>query len=126
MTNNISTEIIVLYLSAIFWTLGYDTIYGTQDVADDEIIGIKSTSVKFKKNIRLFVSFCYFTSSALIVFLFYDKLGLNNFTLLIIIYILSLMYQINFKKNNPEECLKTFKINNFSGFFLFLGIFLIK
>jgi 4-hydroxybenzoate polyprenyltransferase len=126
MTNNISTEIIVLYLSAIFWTLGYDTIYGTQDVADDEIIGIKSTSVKFKKNIRLFVSFCYFTSSALIVFLFYDKLGLNNFTLLMIVYILSLMYQINFKKNNPEECLKTFKINNFSGFFLFLGIFLIK
>jgi len=125
VTNNISTEIIILYASAIFWTLGYDTIYGTQDVADDEIIGIKSTSVKFKKNIKLFVCFCYFISCALIIFLFYNKLGLNNFTLLMTIYILSLMYQIiKFKKNNPNECLKAFKINNFSGLFLFFGIFL--
>lgn len=127
ITNNISFEIIILYISAIFWTLGYDTIYGTQDIADDEIIGIKSTSIKFKNNIKLFVSSCYFISSALIVFLFYNKLGLNNFTLLMTIYILSLMYQIiKFKKNNPRECLKNFKINNLSGFFLFFGIFLIN
>ena len=38
---------LVLYLGAIFWTLGYDTIYGFQDIKDDEIIGVKSTSIKF-------------------------------------------------------------------------------
>ena len=43
MNNTISIEIILLYTSAIFWTLGYDTIYGLQDVIDDEIIGMKST-----------------------------------------------------------------------------------
>ena len=32
---------IILYLGAIFWTLGFDTIYGYQDIVDDEIIGIK-------------------------------------------------------------------------------------
>mgnify|MGYP006262618949 FL=1 len=52
MGNNISQEIIILYLSAIFWTLGYDTIYGAQDMSDDEIIGLKSTSIKFKDNIK--------------------------------------------------------------------------
>ena len=41
---------ILFYLGAIFWTLGYDTIYGYQDINDDEIIGLKSTSIKFKKN----------------------------------------------------------------------------
>ena len=127
ITNTVSIEVITLYTSAIFWTLGYDTIYGTQDVADDELIGIKSTSIKFKNNIKSFVGLCYFTSSALIVFLFYSKLGLNNFTLLMTIYILSLMYQIiKFKKDNPSKCLKAFKINNFSGLFLFFGIFLIN
>jgi 4-hydroxybenzoate polyprenyltransferase len=127
ITNIISIEILILYTSAIFWTLGYDTIYGTQDIEDDEIIGIKSTSIKFKNNIKLFVGFCYFISSALIVFLFYNKLGLNNFTLLMTIYILTLINQIiKFKKNDPKECLKTFKINNFSGLFLFVGIFLIN
>jgi 4-hydroxybenzoate polyprenyltransferase len=127
MGNSISTEIIILYTSAIFWTLGYDTIYGTQDITDDEIIGIKSTSIKFKNNIKLFISFSYFISSILIICLFYNKFGLNALSLLVIIYILSLMYQVTkFKKNDPKECLKAFKINNFSGFFMFSGIYLIN
>ena len=127
VTNNISVEISILYVSAIFWTLGYDTIYGAQDLVDDEIIGVKSTSIKFKNNIKLFVGFCYFTSSALIIFLFYNELGLNNFSLIMIVYILSLMYQIiKLKKSDPKQCLLAFKFNNFSGFFLFCGILLIN
>ena len=59
ITNEINVEIVILYISAIFWTLGYDTIYGVQDMSDDEIIGLKSTSIKFKKNIKTFVSFSY-------------------------------------------------------------------
>ena len=125
VNNNISTEILMLYASAIFWTLGYDTIYGVQDIVDDEIIGVKSTSIKFKNNIKLFVSLCYFLSSILICSLFYSEFGLNNFTLLTIIYVLSLMYQIkNLKKNNPKSCLMAFKVNNFSGLVMFFGIFL--
>ena len=127
MTNDISVEIITFYAAAIFWTLGYDTIYGIQDIVDDEIIGIKSTSIKFKENIKLFVGVCYFLSSALIIYLFYDRLGLNNFTILVTIFIISLIYQIiKFKKNNPKKCLQAFKLNNFSGFLLFLGICLIN
>ena len=127
LTNNISVEIIILYIAAIFWTLGYDTIYGVQDLVDDEIIGIKSTSIKFKKNIKIFVSLCYFLSISLIIFLFYQKLGFNNFTLLILIFILSLMYQIMiFKKIKPDSCLKAFKFNNFSGLIMFVSILLIN
>jgi|TARA_B110000967_G_scaffold205262_1_gene249437 4-hydroxybenzoate polyprenyltransferase len=127
MTNGVSGEIIVLYVIAIFWTLGYDTIYGAQDIVDDEIIGIKSTSIKFKKNIKLFVSICYFMSTILIGSLFYDQIGLNNFTVLVIIFILSLIYQVmRFKKKDPKKCLQAFKLNNFSGSLLFFGIFLIS
>ncbi|XOJ73036.1 UbiA family prenyltransferase [Candidatus Pelagibacter sp. Uisw_114] len=50
---------IIFYFGAIFWTLGFDTIYGYQDLKDDEIIGIKSTSIKFKKNPKLFLIICY-------------------------------------------------------------------
>ena len=52
ISNDISIEPLVLYLSAIFWTLGYDTIYGLQDIQYDEIIGVKSTSIKFKNNVN--------------------------------------------------------------------------
>ena len=127
ITNSISVEILILYLSAIFWTLGYDTIYGTQDLADDQIIGVKSTSVKFKNNIKIFVSFCYFISITLVVYLFYNKFNFNYFSVLTMFYILSLFYQIiNFKKDSQDQCLRIFKINNFTGFLLFFGIFLIN
>ena len=58
--NNISIEIITLYMSAIFWTLGYDTIYGVQDMKMMKLLECKSTSIKFKNNIKLFVSFVIF------------------------------------------------------------------
>ena len=121
--NVISFEILLLYISAIFWTLGYDTIYGVQDLVDDEIIGIKSTAIKFKKNIKLFVSSCYLISSVLIIILFYEIIGINITTFLILIFFSTLVYQIKiFEKERPEICLKAFKMNNFSGLILFLVI----
>ena len=67
--NTITPEIILLYIGAIFWTLGYDTIYGYQDIKDDEIIGVKSTSIKFKTNPKKFISLCYFLSICFFILL---------------------------------------------------------
>ena len=126
INNDISLSILILYISAIFWTLGYDTIYGAQDMSDDEIIGLKSTSIKFKKNINLFVSIVYIISLGLLVYLFKDFLGLNLFSFFLLLFTLSLLYQIfNFKKKN-KNFLQLFKFNNFSGLFLFLGIYFIN
>ena len=124
MTNNISIEPIILYFSAIFWTLGYDTIYGLQDIRDDEIIGVKSTSVKFKKNVKFFVGTCYslFVFLILIMFLMME---IDKYLLLLsMFFILPLIYQLKiFKINNPKSCLAAFKINNLTGIFLFIFIF---
>ena len=123
MNNTFSTEIVLLFVSAIFWTLGYDTIYGAQDMSDDEIIGIKSTSIKFKKHINLFILLSYTVSSVILLFLFNKYLGFNIFTFLIFSFIFSLIYQvINFDKKNNKNYLKLFKLNNLSGFLLFLSI----
>ena len=122
LNNELSYEIILLYIAAIFWTLGYDTIYGAQDMSDDEIIGLKSTSIKFKKNIKFFVTTCYFLTTFLISYLFKDVIGLNFFSLFLIFFVSSLVYQIViFDKNDSNMCLKAFKLNNFSGLLLFLG-----
>ena len=123
MNNDISNEIILFYLSAIFWTLGYDTIYGSQDMSDDEIIGLKSTAIKFKKNLKLFVAVSYLISSSIIIYLFNESIGVNIFSMLVTLFILSLVYQVfNFTKENPKTCLKMFKFNNISGFILFLAL----
>ena len=60
MNNNITPEIIILYLSAIFWTLGYDTIYGAQDMSDDEIIGCGGTIAKLiNEGQKIFILFIH-------------------------------------------------------------------
>ena len=58
VSNEISLTPLIFYAGAIFWTLGYDTIYGFQDIKDDEIIGVKSTSIKFKNDPKRFLMFC--------------------------------------------------------------------
>ncbi len=124
--DQISIEIILLYISAIFWTLGYDTIYGVQDIADDEIIGIKSTAIKFKKNIKFFVGSCYLFTFLLIIYVFKENIGINLSSFFILMFLISLIYQIKiFNNDNPMNCLKAFKINNYSGFFMLITIFLI-
>ena len=123
ITNELNVEIVILYISAIFWTLGYDTIYGVQDMSDDEIIGLKSTSIKFKKNIKTFVTTSYLITLFTLIFVFKDFLALNIFSFLILMFFLSLLFQImKFKKSNSKSCLEAFKFNNVSGFILFLAI----
>tara|TARA_B100001063_G_C16626372_1_gene483404 strand:+ start:25 stop:888 length:864 start_codon:yes stop_codon:yes gene_type:complete len=123
VNNNVTIDILILYVSAIFWTLGYDTIYGAQDISDDEIIGLKSTSIKFKKNINLFVGIMYTICIILISFIFKDLIGLNFFSILFSLFIFSLFFQaLFFNKKKSESCLKMFKINNLSGLIFFSSI----
>ena len=127
INNNLSLDIIALYLAAIFWTLGYDTIYGAQDVSDDEIIGLKSTAIKFKKNMTMFVTISYLASLILMTYVFKDFVGFNVFSFFLFLFILSLIYQVfYFKKKNKKKYLRLFKFNNYSGFLMFVGILLIN
>ena len=124
ITNSISIEPVILYLSAIFWTLGYDTIYGLQDIHDDEIIGVKSTSIKFKNNVKIFVGTCYSMCVFLILIMFFT-MEINKYLLLLIIpFIVSFVYQVKiFKVFNSESCLLAFKNNNLIGSLIFIFIF---
>ena len=124
ITNNVSIEPIILYFAAIFWTLGYDTIYGLQDMHDDEIIGIKSASIKFKNNVKIFVGTCYSLCVLLILILCF-MMEINKYLLaLSIFFIFTLIYQIKiFKIDDPKSCLTAFKINNLTGILVFVFIF---
>jgi len=123
ITNSISIIPIILYVSAIFWTLGYDTIYGIQDIQDDEIIGMKSTSIKFKNNAKIFVGTCYSLCVLLILILSFI-MQVDKYLLIISVpFIISLFYQIKiFRSDKPESCLAAFKNNNLSGFLVFIFI----
>ena len=118
----------IFYFGAIFWTLGYDTIYGFQDIKDDEIIGIKSTSIKFKKDPYTFLKLCY-----LVFYLCFLIMGiLMEFKYLffffsIFIFLHLFFYQLkNLDVKSTSSCLKIFRSNNIFGLLIFINIILGK
>jgi len=119
---------IIFYFGAIFWTLGYDTIYGFQDIKDDEIIGLKSTAIKFKGNAKKFLAICY--SLLLILFTlggYYMNFHLSYYLLLLVPFMHLFFYQMKvFNSNDPLSCLKAFKSNNLFGLIILLNILIIK
>ena len=124
----IDLEPLILYLGAIFWTLGYDTIYGYQDIKDDEIIGLKSTSIKFKTNPKIFIFLCYsiFLSTCLIIGFI---MKLNSFFFLSIILASVQLFYFQLKKldiNDSISCFNIFKSNNLLGLLIFLSLIIGK
>jgi 4-hydroxybenzoate polyprenyltransferase len=126
--NGLDLAPLIFYMGAIFWTLGYDTIYGYQDIKDDEIIGLKSTSIKFKNNPKLFIFICYsiFLTCLLILGL------LMNYSYVFFISLMITFYQLFFFQirylvtNNPQDCLKKFKSNNLLGLIVFINLLIGK
>jgi 4-hydroxybenzoate polyprenyltransferase len=119
---------ILFYFGAIFWTLGYDTIYGYQDIKDDEIIGLKSTSIKFKSNPIIFLIICY-SIFYLITLSMGFLMNLNNlfFFSLAFVFLQIFYFQLKILKiDNAKNCLKIFKSNNFLGLLVYFGIFIGK
>ena len=120
--------ILVFYTGAIFWTLAYDTIYGFQDIKDEEIIGLKSTSIKFKNKPYFFLFLCY-SIFLLSLYIVGHLMDLNKIFLIFFFLILIQMYYFQLKKlqlNNPNSCLNVFKSNNILGALVFLGLILGK
>ena len=65
----LSLNSFLMYGASIFWTLGYDTIYGCQDMSDDLILGLKSTSLLFKNHLKFFLVGCFSSMILLLLIL---------------------------------------------------------
>ena len=125
---NLTIETIVLYMAAIFWTLGYDTIYALQDRRDDLKIKIKSTAIKFGSDIKNFLFFCYISSITFLIALGFITNRSLVYFILLVIAALHLAYQVltikKIKSNNKDKIQIVFNSNNSFGFLIFLIFFL--
>lgn len=114
-------SVIILYFGAIFWTIGYDTLYAMQDYKDDLLTGVKSTAVKMQKYSGIFSAIAYLISTII----FCIALILNSFDILTIIIITILgIWQITYaartKINDTEKFKSGFNKSNICGFLIFL------
>ena len=128
VTNEISIIPIIFYFGAIFWTLGYDTIYGFQDIKDDEIIGVKSTSIKFKSDPKrfLFISYFLFVTSLFLIGFLMNFKNIYFLFMLLPIYHLFIFQIKKLDTSLPNDCFIKFKSNNFFGFLILINILIGK
>ncbi len=128
IADSLSLLPIIFYIGAIFWTLGYDTIYGYQDINDDEIIGVKSTSIKFKKSPKIFLILCYLITLICLIYVGFSM----SFSLIYFIFLAVPAYNLFFHQiyklniKDSANCLKLFKSNNFLGMFVFFNLLIGK
>ena len=119
LNENFISGIILLYLSGIMWTVGYDTIYALQDVVDDKKIGVKSLALLFDKKTYQFLYIIY---TAQIFLLISSLLLVNNFS--VILFLLSIPYLLILRKiylmKNLKNYLEVFQFNNYFGFLILL------
>ena len=119
---------LIFYFGAIFWTLGYDTIYGFQDIKDDEIIGLKSTSIKFKSKPSIFLIICQsiLLPSLILIGILSTMNNLYFLVLILIFFHLFFLQLMKLKINEPLRCLEIFKSNNLLGILVFTALVLGK
>ena len=117
-----------LYISAIAWTIFYDTIYSFQDLDDDKQVGIRSTGILFEANpkqyLSMFIVFIIMTAGPVFYFLSNGDV-IQIFILTSGIFFFSLHLTLQLSKldiRNREGCLDTFKSNRTAG--LILTIFM--
>ena len=122
---SLSFASVVLYLAAILWTIGYDTIYAHQDKEDDELIGVRSTARLFGDRTRLWLVGLY--GAALLLMLVSFALAGTSWLAYAGLIVAGGMfaYQIAVLDiNDAEQCLALFKSNNRVGLIIFAGLFL--
>ncbi len=117
MTGTITLESMLLYIGAIFWTIGYDTIYAHQDKEDDALIGIKSTALKLSNHSKKWVTGFYALSLICITL----SNGFEFPSALIALPALHAILQIfTWKTYDPESSLYVFKSNILMGIMIWV------
>ncbi len=123
VTRDLQLAPIVLYVAGFFWTLGYDTIYAHQDKADDAMIGVKSTALKFGDASKIWISGFYAISLFLIAVAGYLAHMTGPFYICLALCSVHALWQVwTLEISKPENCLRRFKSNRDFGLILFAGI----
>ena len=123
-TGRLDAACLALYAAAIFWDLGFDTIYGFQDIEDDVLVGVKSTSRRFAHMPRRFLAACYAASLGCLALAGHEAGAAPAFWPFLLLAAASMAWQVaRLNIADPATCLRLFKLNRESGLLVLLALF---
>ena len=118
-------EIFLMYVGAIFWTIGYDTMYAIQDYKDDIKHNIKSSAAKMKEYSGIFSSICYvFASIIFFIAISINQSGFIPLTFVVLTGIWQAYSSLTTGISDTTKALKNFRISSISGLVIWLAIVL--
>ena len=113
----------VLYVGGIFWTLGWDTIYGHQDKEDDARLGLKSGALRFGDATPRWVAFFYTVAVVLIgVAGWLVDLSLYFYPALLVAALHLVWQLVTLDLHTPKNCLARFSSNRDFGLLVFVAL----
>jgi 4-hydroxybenzoate polyprenyltransferase len=124
-TGGLPTQLWLLYLANLLWTVAYDTEYAMVDREDDLRIGIKSTAILFGDLDRIAVG-CLQAASLLCLLLAGLRFNLGQFYYLGLFAAAATFVWQHFliSERRPADCFHAFRNNNISGLLVFAGLVL--
>ena len=129
VTDNLNEAPVILYISGIFWTLGYDTIYALQDRDDDALVGIKSTARLFSEklgNVHRPVAFFYIAHFLIMLLAVAFIHELSWYWIVFVLPLCHLIWQVKtLNPASPPNALARFKSNRDYGLLICMVLILL-
>lgn len=117
--------VLPLYAAGIFWTLIYDTIYAYQDYHFDKKLNLKSTTMVFRDNPKIWLN--SFTAAMTSCFLLGGYLSNLMYPYYFCVGAAAIHSSIiirNLDPKNPNNCSRQFTMSQFIGYYVLMGIML--
>jgi 4-hydroxybenzoate polyprenyltransferase len=126
VTGELGAPASLLWGGAVFWVIGYDTIYALQDKEDDALAGVRSSALALGRHARLGVALCYLVALALWAVSLH-LVRREWFALLALAPIaLHLAWQAAaLKPDDGEDALARFRSNRFAGLLMFAACWVV-
>ena len=122
---SLSLAALWLYLAAIAWTIGYDTIYAHQDKEDDALVGVRSTARLFGDDTKAWLIGLYGLTLVFLILAFWAAgAGLVAYLALLAAAVMFAWQIAVLDIDDADQCLKLFKSNSRVGAILFAGLVL--
>jgi 4-hydroxybenzoate polyprenyltransferase len=123
MSGTLRLPAVLLYVSGVFWTLGYDTIYALQDMEDDALVGVKSTARRLGRHAPAAILLFYALTAALAAAAALTARLSPLFFAPFALFAAALALQVRrMKLDDPALALRLFKSNREAGLLLLLAL----
>jgi 4-hydroxybenzoate polyprenyltransferase len=122
VTGRVEAPALLLYTGAIFWVIGYDTVYALQDKEDDALVGVRSSALALGRHARSAVAFCYALALVLWAVALWRVRPEALALAALVPAALHLAWQVaTLRQEDGGDALAKFRSNRFAGFIVFLA-----